>query len=116
AAALRQSADSDTVYGNAPDAVYFLSGRPAQLSPRRRYYAADRPVTEALPRFARVVEHGPVQLAWFREMRRDFLYSPAELGERFEVRPGGRFADGEIDRVEKKVKGSTQRENSSPQK
>ena len=99
AAALRRGAEADTVYGNAPDAVYFLAGRPAQFSPRRTYYASDRPVTEDLPRFASAVLRAPVRLAWFHELRRDFLYSPAELGERFEVTPEGRFADGEIDRV-----------------
>jgi hypothetical protein len=101
AAALRQSAAADTIYGNAPDAVYFLAGRPAQFSPRRTYYASDRPVTEDMPRFASAVLRAPtpLRLAWFRELRRDFLVSPAELGERFEVTPEGRFADGEIDRV-----------------
>jgi hypothetical protein len=102
AAALRQGAEADTVYGNAPDAVYFLAGRAAQFSPRRTYYASDRPVTEDMPRFANAVLRGPVRLAWFHELRRDFLYSPTELGERFEVTPEGRFADGEIDRVGQK--------------
>ena len=104
AAALRRSAlagpaSPDTVYGNAPDVVYFLAGLPAQFSPRRTYYASDRPVTEDLPRFAHAVARRPVRLAWFHELARDFLYSPAQLGERFEVTPEGRFADGEIDWV-----------------
>jgi hypothetical protein len=105
AAALRRGAEADTVYGNGPDAVYFLAGLPAKFSPRRTYYASDREVTEDLPRFAAAVARGPVRLAWFGELEvRSFLYSPAELRERFDVVGAGHYADGELDSVAAKTK------------
>jgi hypothetical protein len=100
AAALRAS-PPDTVYGNGPDAVYFLAGQPAKFSPRRTYYASDEKVTGDMPRFERTVARQPVRLAWFRALgARTFLYSPEELREQFEVRRAASFADGEIDGIE----------------
>jgi hypothetical protein len=84
---LRNHPLQGTVYSNAPDALYLLTGIVAEMTPA---YDAD------LAGFAPDMSSRTSYIAWFHNQRRDYLVDLAELACRYEMKEVAGFPDGKI--------------------
>ena len=100
-AALREEAPGGTLYSNDPFAVWYWTGREAQLSPRDYPYRSPETRVDDLPGLRSALAEGPVYLVWFEGVPRDFLLSFAMLEAILEVEPRLRTLDGAVYRITK---------------
>lgn len=96
---LRVNPPPGTLYSNAPDAVFVLSGRRARLSPRQSgpSLSGER---LGLDDFNALVEReGSAYIAWFSNVGRPYMYSPKALSSHFILQPQRRVEDGTLYRA-----------------
>lgn len=97
---LRQYKLDAPLYSNCPEAIYLHTGRPAELLPRRFYYATHLPVKEDIRDFAAEVrEQRVAYLLWFLSEPTGYLYSPQQLTSVVTLHLERRFADADLFRV-----------------
>jgi len=85
-----------TLYTNAPDVVWLMTGRKAQLGPQREKAGASE-AGMGLEEFKETVrQEGPVFFIWFVNMGRPYMYSPRELSEQIYLKPLDRVDDGTL--------------------
>lgn len=77
---------SPLLYSNAPDVVYLRTGSRVSFSPRRAAYRSEEKLDELARLRDRLATEGPAVLIWFGDVVRPPLYTPAELGDDFELR------------------------------
>ena len=103
---------TERLYSNAPDALYVLAGKEAEMSPRHRYKMNSDVATgvSAGNLFERHPTLDGALLVWFynSEWRR-YLFTPDELGKTFRLERRQEFADGAIYRLRRR--GATDESN-----
>ncbi len=83
-------------YSNAPDALYILTGLPAQFSPRKTAYNSAETLSEAKDLLGVWPEQEPAKLVWFDTTNRDYLFTVKELEMIAEFEPILRLSDATI--------------------
>lgn len=88
----------DPVFSNAPDAIYFFTGRPAHNSPHRFEASKAKAKNNELKEFeSRVDANRGATLVWFEEAEwRTYLYSLEELQEILRVECFATLPDGSV--------------------
>jgi hypothetical protein len=88
-----------TIYTNAPEAVYILAGRPAELSPRRTYYRSSQTVNNIADLAGSWPQRGNCLLVWFERVGRSYLFTPFELESVVNLDTLAALEDGVVYRV-----------------
>lgn len=82
------------VYSQYPDALCFYTPQASAMSPRKFYYSSETE-TQDMADFDRVLqENTDVYLVWFRDYRRAYLFTLAELASSYDLDEIARFDDG----------------------
>jgi hypothetical protein len=87
---------SREIYANEPYALYFLTGKVAQQSPRQYYYRSKIPTGDLETFDAQLENRDRVDLIWFDGDWGDFLYTPDELRERYSLGEVAKLQDGAV--------------------
>lgn len=85
------------IFSNEPEAVYLLTGKLGDFSPRKYAYDAPNCQCDNLAEFTQAVKRKPVvYLIWFKNSNRVYLYNIEELRSKFTLKEIVGFADGAI--------------------
>lgn len=92
-----------SLYSNAPDALYILTGLPVQYCPRKTGSSSTEILSEAKDLLGVWPEQGYAKLVWFNMVYRDYLFTVEELETIANFEPVLRFSDATIYVVSKRV-------------
>jgi hypothetical protein len=87
---------ADVVYANEPYALYFLTGKITQQSPRRYFYRSKVLTGDLETLNSQIGNLDHVNLIWFDGYWGDFLYTPEDLRERYSLGELERVQDGAV--------------------
>jgi hypothetical protein len=84
------------LYANEPYALYMLTRTVAEQSPRKYSYRSSRPTADLEEMGKALTAHNQVYLVWFSGSWDDYLYTPDELGARFQSSEVVMLEDGAV--------------------
>jgi hypothetical protein len=94
------SQKGQTIYSNAPDALYILANVTAEISPARTYYHSHQGTgVNAEHLFNKYPGLNGASLVWFDHKSRDYLFTPHDLKAMCDLKVVRRFPDGAIYKV-----------------